>query len=211
MRRCLEKSPTERFQSAADVAFYLEGLSGASSREASIAGPKASRRERWAWTVAAGALVAGLVLAAASLRRPSTDSTRMRFSIYPPENASFTAGVLPSTPLFSPDGRHLVYVATSDGQRQLWLRPMGSLSSQPLPGTENAASSTPFWSPDSGFVGFFASNHLKKVDIAGALPRSSVPRRREWAVRGTSAGLSFLPLTGEVSSASPQRGLSRNR
>src|SRR5262245_37739212 len=37
-----------------------------------------------------------------------------------------------------------------------------------MPGTEDAAS--PFWSPDSRWVGFFASGKLKKIDIAGALP-----------------------------------------
>src|SRR5207253_1251496 len=37
-----------------------------------------------------------------------------------------------------------------------------------LQGTEAAGS--PFWSPDSRFIGFFAGGKLKKVDLLGAPP-----------------------------------------
>ena len=41
---------------------------------------------------------------------------------------------------------------------------MESLASKEVPGTE--ATSSPFGSPDSRFVGFFAENKLKKVELA---------------------------------------------
>ena len=49
VRRCLEKSPDERFQSARDLAFALDTLTGASfaiSSAASLAALPASRRAR---------------------------------------------------------------------------------------------------------------------------------------------------------------------
>jgi eukaryotic-like serine/threonine-protein kinase len=47
MRRCLEKSPDERFQSASDLAFALEGLSGLSESSTSTRIPASRRRMRW--------------------------------------------------------------------------------------------------------------------------------------------------------------------
>lgn len=46
-----------------------------------------------------------------------------------------------------------------------WLRPLEAASSQPLPGTVDAA--YPFWSPDSRFIGFFAEGKLKTVGVSG--------------------------------------------
>ncbi|MBI1790820.1 MAG: PD40 domain-containing protein [Acidobacteria bacterium] len=45
----------------------------------------------------------------------------------------------------------------------LWVRPLGSLTAQTLPGTEDAF--FPFWSPDSRSIAFFAQGKLKRVDI----------------------------------------------
>ena len=70
-----------------------------------------------------------------------------------------------SSPVISPDGRTLVFAATSHGKRSLYLRSLASLEAQPLPGTDEA--SAPFWSPDNRFIGFFANNKLKKIDVSG--------------------------------------------
>lgn len=47
----------------------------------------------------------------------------------------------------------------------LWLRPLDALEAQPLRGTEGGAS--PFWAPDSRFIGFLAARKLKTVAISG--------------------------------------------
>jgi hypothetical protein len=65
----------------------------------------------------------------------------------------------------SPDGMKVVYVAASQGRSQLWLRSLDSVSARPLAGTDYAIH--PFWSPDSGSIGFFAENKLKRIDIDG--------------------------------------------
>jgi hypothetical protein len=71
----------------------------------------------------------------------------------------------------SPDGLRLVFVAiSSSGARSLWLRPLGTLSAQPLAGTDGA--NYPFWSPDSRFLGFFADGKLKKIDVSGGPPQT---------------------------------------
>jgi hypothetical protein len=72
VRRCLEKEPERRFQSAHDLAFALEALSGSGS-EALSPGLRAPRSKRRA--VAVAVAVASLVaLAVAYLRRPTAGS-----------------------------------------------------------------------------------------------------------------------------------------
>src|SRR5207249_11862257 len=63
-----------------------------------------------------------------------------------------------------PDGRKIVFVATS-GTSSIWLRPLDSTTARPLNGTENGSS--PFWSPDSRSIGFYADSRLKRLDVDG--------------------------------------------
>ena len=67
----------------------------------------------------------------------------------------------------SPDGRKLVFAAAQGG---LWLRDLDALEWRRLPGTEGA--STPFWSPDSRYVGFIVDNTLRRVDTTGGPPET---------------------------------------
>ena len=51
---------------------------------------------------------------------------------------------------------------------RLYLRPLDALEATPLSGTEFASS--PFFSPDSRWLGFFAGGKLKKVGVTGGAP-----------------------------------------
>src|SRR4029453_3062605 len=104
------------------------------------------------------------------------DTPAVRFELHPAPGATFYSGYdLPFA--LSPDGRQIAYVATRpDGTKQLWLRSLSSDLEQPMAGTEEA--STPFWSPDSKWIGFFAKNSLKKVRVPSGLSQvitSNVP------------------------------------
>src|SRR5262249_26200340 len=46
----------------------------------------------------------------------------------------------------------------------LWLRPIDSITAEKLPGTDNPI--FPFWSPDSGSLGFFSEQKLKRIDVS---------------------------------------------
>jgi Tol biopolymer transport system component len=105
---CLEKSPEERFQSARDVAFDIEALSGTSS-QAAMKAPAPGRRS-WMRVAAAGLLAAaagaGLFMAG-------------RSTAPPPQNAvfqplTFRRGNV-TYARFAPDGRTVVYAASWEG------------------------------------------------------------------------------------------------
>ncbi len=115
----------------------------------------------------------------------------------------------PLSMALSPDGRRLTFVASDSGTPRLWLRPLDSATSQPLPGTEGA--SYPFWSPDSRAIGFGAEGKLKRIDIGGGQPQTladaSGYRGGSWSRDGTilfavaTAGLRRVAASGGENTA----------
>ena len=168
VRRCLEKTPAARFQSASDLAFALEGASTLSDTS-SFGGPAMRPRSRtwWLWPAAALALVATLGVAGALFLQRPIEGLAYHSTIVPPANV----GAFPIAPplALSPDGQHLAFVATdAAGARRIWLRRLDQPTVEALAGTDGAVG--PFWSPDSRYIGFVASRNVKKIDIVGGPP-----------------------------------------
>jgi len=93
---------------------------------------------------------------------------------------------------------------------KLYVRAMDNLDAKPIPGTEGAT--TPFFSPDGQWVGFFAGAKLKKISLSGgaALPLGDAvnPRGASWSAQGTIA---FGPTNASASSRCRTGGARRNR
>jgi serine/threonine protein kinase len=166
VNHCLEKNPEQRFHSARDLAFAIEALSGSiTSPDAGVSVVLPNRvarfsREMIAWIVAGILLMTSVTLAAFYLRQPAIDRPITRFVVAMPDKTNEIA-----MPVISPDGRTLVFVATSEGSRTLYTRRMDSETPQKLEGTQDAL--YPFWSPDSRYIGFFSANKLKKIEATG--------------------------------------------
>jgi DNA-binding winged helix-turn-helix (wHTH) protein len=129
---------------------------------------------RW-WIAAAVTLplVALGIWEASRVWQTVTDERVLRLQIDPPEGSEFTFGTQAAGISLSPDGKTAAYIATDLGKAVLWVRPLDGATARALAGTEDAGS--PFWSPDSKSVAFFAHGKLQRVYLAG---RSSTTGRR---------------------------------
>jgi serine/threonine protein kinase len=170
--RCLSKDPDGRWQTASDLLFQLRAIASASPTvESRQARPRRLTIERAVWTAAIlASIFITLVWARSRDARagnPAPITTAIRFNVVPAEGHALYSGYgMPFA--LSPSGGQIVYVAdNATGTRQLWLRSLDAEHEQPLPGTEGA--NTPFWSPDSQWIGFFAENSLKKVRVSSRL------------------------------------------
>ena len=160
----LARDPGRR-PSAAEVARALE--SRFASVPAAISWPAAKRNRRKMLSIVAAAGVLLGVVAAVYFRRADRPAAEIQVEMVVPATDDRPSFAL------SPDGRRIAFAATSDGSRRLWVRELNSTAAQPLPGTEGASS--PFWSPDSKSLGFFADFKLKRIDLGGAQPRVLAP------------------------------------
>jgi predicted Ser/Thr protein kinase len=161
LKRCLEKDPEKRWQSARDLKIELEWIGLAPEPEKTA--PSRSRFRWGAWIAAAVLGLALIVVGAVLWRatRPAEEPRVLKMSVLPPEKSALLGDI----PAVSPDGQRVVFAAALDGKTSLWVRDLGSLEARALPGTDGA--SLPFWSPDSRFIGFFANGRLKKTEAAG--------------------------------------------
>ena len=160
LRRCLHKDSQERLRDIGDARIEIrESLSNADADVtlASVPAPDHRSRERLAWIGALAVLVLALAAALIFARRPAPAAPEMRVEITTPPT------IVPMSLAISPDGRTIAFVARSEGQSRLWLRSLESGATAALPGTDGAES--PFWSPDSQSVGFFADSKLRRVDV----------------------------------------------
>jgi serine/threonine protein kinase/Tol biopolymer transport system component len=121
---CLEKNPEERFQSARDVAFDIQSLSGLSSQSVTDAPPPV--RRRWLRLAAAATVLAAgaaLFLAGRSTSRTTTPSF---------EPLTFRRGSV-TFARFAPDGRTIIYAANFEGgPLEIYSTQPGSPESRPL-------------------------------------------------------------------------------
>jgi Tol biopolymer transport system component len=160
LRRCLEKDPKRRLRDMGDLRFELEDASIVASTPAPN-GTSSAVTIRRLWPLVAALAVAGVAtiwLARSFFGDPGVNVQPLRLSVIAPPGVQIREGSS-----ISPDGRSLVFVGRASGVERLWVRALDSLSSRELPGTDTAAS--PFWSPDSRFVAFFATGKLKRVDV----------------------------------------------
>jgi Tol biopolymer transport system component len=161
----------------------------------------ALQRRYWMMGAAAALLLVSGAGAAFYLHQKSSAPV-LKFAITQPEHTSY-----PGMPAVSPDGRYLTFSAIGpEGKRMLWLRPLDALHATVIPGTEGA--SAPFWSPDSRYIGFFASLSLKKVAFKDGQPQKicdaeATPGGGAWEkdgsilfARNLSDGFWRVPSTG---------------
>ena len=168
LRRCLQKDPAKRLRDIGDARFQIDEALNEPAWTVPGTDPKPARvTGRLLWAAALVGAVAVTAATAWSLRPAPLEPDEVRLEVTAPPTAD------PASLAISPDGKQLVFAATTDGTSRLWVRPLNAASARPLAGTENAR--FPFWSPDSRSVGFTAQGQLKRIDIDGGAVRVLAP------------------------------------
>jgi Tol biopolymer transport system component len=189
VRRCLEKNPEQRFQSAKDLSFALSALSGTETGAARIAA-EPSRVPVYLWATALVAAAIATAVTWIGTDRPAA-KTRMEFAISVSGEVSHMA--------LSADGSTLAFVSPDEnsGIPMLYLQHVGAPNAAVLPGTEGA--SYPFWSPDGANLAFFANGKLMKIAVTGGAPQAlanvQAARGGSWGSRGV---IIYAPDSGSV-------------
>jgi serine/threonine protein kinase/Tol biopolymer transport system component len=157
LRRCLQKDSRFRLHDMSDVRLEIEeALSGSIPDVLVQSSPRSKDRVRWISALAFVSVIAAIAIL--YLFRPSPAPEERWFEITTPPTKD------PASLAYSPDGKTIAFVATSEGQSKLWVRPLNSGgSARPLRGTDGARA--PFWKWDSRSLGFFADDKLKTIDI----------------------------------------------
>jgi eukaryotic-like serine/threonine-protein kinase len=190
VRTCLAKDPDERWQSAHDLVSELRWIAEGSA--ASIAAPVAVRRknrERIAWALSGILALGALYLARDLWRLRGAPPLPIHSFLIPPDNTTYRLTGDDGGPIvLSPDGQRIVFAASE----KLWVRSLRSGTAAPLAATESAR--FPFWSPDSGSIGFFSDGKLKVIEASGgpvqAICDAPNPRGGAW---GKSGVIVFAP------------------
>lgn len=197
--RCLEKDPRKRLRDIADAMLLVEENAPSANGVAAVARPKASALP---W-ITAGALF--LIAAAAGFgwwhSMEPREQLQVRLDVDLGSNVSLATPPGSSNVIIAPDGTRLVYLAdVGGGQLSLFLRRLDQTKAIKLPGTQGANS--PFFSPDSQWVGFAVGERLYKVPVEGG---AAVPLGE---TGGSSTGSSWGE-DGSITTGVLLRGLLR--
>jgi len=190
LRRCLEKDSKKRARDIGDIAADLADVSAAAPAH----GDRSStRRTRAIGITATAIMVVGIASAVTVflLQRGAVKpgERRVQFGLTVEQQSNtLTSGTIP-TP--SPDGQMLAFVANSQGQSSVWVRPLDGIDARRVPGTEGASGAVA-WSPDGRWLAFFADGRLKKIAPSGGPPQTigTIPGFQD-AAWGTASEIIF--------------------
>jgi hypothetical protein len=171
VRRCLEKRPDQRFQSAADLAFALRSIAGGTvtTMQPVVAAPRAARKP-WVWLAAAMAagpalFALGFFIRDRTLHRESPSFQRITF------RKGFVV-----TARFVPHSRDVIYQANWEGgASRIYLAVPGSPESRDLEmppgGTLMAISAQQEMALVTPPVGDYGTGRLVRTSISGGQTR----------------------------------------
>ncbi len=201
VRHCLEKNVNERFQTARDIAFALEALSGSGpadtkQTDAMPTGASAARRPGRG-LIGAAMVVAALVLVGLAMWRwnSSREAERgnaSRIAIGTVTQVTEDDGLEIGAAL-SPDGKLLAYASGQPTHMRIFIRPVAGGRTLTLSETGAAFEYAPRWSPDGSQILFLTP--------AGAYVASALGGAARRVAAGPLGGAGLRAVPGPLSAA----------
>jgi eukaryotic-like serine/threonine-protein kinase len=194
---CLEKLPADRFQSARDLAFALEGLT-------KPAPGVTGRRSRWSTVAMAAAVVAVIgAIALVMQSRNRTVSAEPRTAVPRVDRLTDFAGI-EEFPAIAPDLKSVAFTAHVNGVRQIFIRLIAG--GTPLQITKDAADhEQPRWLPDASSLVYFSAagpGHVQgtswEIPALGGAPRRVIDSLGGCDVAGDGRLACFRLANGET-------------
>jgi eukaryotic-like serine/threonine-protein kinase len=205
LRRCLDRNLKNRLRDIGEARIAIEAvLAGGTQQQPADTAELSGTPRRWLPWVLTTLLAASLgsVAFLHFHEKPPAPAASMRFQIPAPENTTLT----PILNL-SPNGRKLAFLVYKGDLRSLWVHSLESGESREI----TAADGSPFWSPDSRFIGYPFQNKLKRIEVNGGPPQTLADLPGQWAsgtwnqdgvivfgAFGAAVGLFRVPATGGV-------------
>jgi Tol biopolymer transport system component len=174
VRHCLEKDPALRFQTARDLVFDLETLSGESLSGSLGIAPRAARASLWnrSRLVLAAALVAGLAAGAAYFLSTRVRGRAAGGARWPTYQRLTSQPGGETKPALSPDGETVAFVGTAAGNRDIWIQRVGSDKAINLTADSSVDEMDPAFSPDGSLIAFHSDRDGGGIYVMGALGES---------------------------------------
>jgi len=171
VQHCLEKDASMRFQSARDLAFDLEAISGMSGSSTTVRSGGVSAK-RWApLAIAAFCGVALTALAFTIVRRNGASPETAAASTRTVSQLTYQLGD-ESFPSLSPDGETFVYVSESDGDPDIYFQRVDGFNPINLTRDNAGVDTMPVFSPDGKQIAFWSDRDGGGIFVMGATGES---------------------------------------
>ncbi len=168
VKRCIEKKPAQRFQSARDLAFALRSFAGLSASAKTTVVVSPAVKQNWLWPVIGGLSVAtAIVFAFLWLRQaPAPDVSTYHFRPFAfTQNQEFSG-------VWSPDGESIAFVEQTPEETHLMVQSLDAPAPTQLAVTSQQPQ--PAWSSDGTRIYFLRGNTVFAVSRAGGQPEQIV-------------------------------------
>ncbi len=215
LQRCLERNHKDRLRDIGEARVELDPRHVEASPSSPAAAPSGTKRSivqgalPWALVALLAVALAWAVQRGATPRSTSAQRSHV-LSVTLPSGLTIPLddrGIYGQTSVLavSPDGSRLAFVEGIVGEGALYLRDMESDAVTKLEGADGASS--PFFSPDGRWIGYFSPGKLRKISVTGGRPidlaEASLDRGAVWLPDGSivyapdaAGGLFRLPAGG---------------
>ena len=188
IKRCIEKKPAQRFQSARDLAFALRSFAGLNAAANAGSASPALRNSRL-WPVVGGlSVITAVVFAFLWLRQtPLPDISTYQFHPFAFTEDQEFSGV------WSPDGQSIAFVQQSPQGTHLMVQSLDAVAPTQLAAT--VSQPQPAWSSDGNRIYYLGVGGVFAVSRAGGQPERIVPNATAFHVSRDGKNLAVWRAT----------------